>query len=124
MALEETKAKFATAYAAHEKFLAEKKVKEEVAKEKAKADHDAYLAKKAAARKAAEAKFKAEGWWEQQPGVFMRWCDPDSSCPGRASAHHTDYVWRAMVWCKERACGYYLRPHQHSERRDRCGLDK
>jgi len=54
---------------------------------------------------AADAKFKAEGWWQAQPGIFVRWCEPDSSCPGRASDHYTDRVWRAMVWCKERACG-------------------
>ena len=53
----------------------------------------------------ADAKFKAEGWWEADSGVFLRWCEPDSSCPGRAQDHYTDSVWRAMVWCKERACG-------------------
>ena len=54
---------------------------------------------------AADAKFKAEGWREAQPGIFFRWCKPDSSCPGSAQDHYSDTVWRAMVWCKERACG-------------------
>lgn len=53
---------------------------------------------------AVEAKFKAEGWWEQEPGIFVRWCE-DSNCPGRASDHYSDYVWRAMVYCRDRACG-------------------
>lgn len=59
-------------------------------------------------RKAAEAEasFKAEGWWEQQPGIFLRWCDgKHPSCPGPRSNAYSDYTWRAMVWCKERACG-------------------
>ncbi|MDA9587373.1 hypothetical protein N9R98_00795, partial [bacterium] len=51
-----------------------------------------------------EAKFKAEGWWEKEPGIFMRWCgDEHPYCPGKRS--YQDYSWRAMVWCKERACG-------------------
>ena len=52
----------------------------------------------------AAAKFKAEGWWEEQPGIFVRWCDGTHlPCPRTSSV--SDYVWRAMVWCKERACG-------------------
>ena len=31
-------------------------------------------AKIAAAKAQADAKFKAEGWWEAQPGIFVRWC--------------------------------------------------
>tara|TARA_B100001057_G_C22576206_1_gene843149 strand:+ start:508 stop:852 length:345 start_codon:yes stop_codon:yes gene_type:complete len=52
----------------------------------------------------ADAKFKAEGWREKQPGIFVRWCDGEHpSCP--ATISYSDYTWRAMVWCKERACG-------------------
>ena len=53
---------------------------------------------------AAAAKFKAEGWWEQKPGIFVRWCGGKHGyCPGKES--YQDYSWRVMVWCKERACG-------------------
>jgi hypothetical protein len=59
------------------------------------------LAAAAAKAKAdAEAKFKAEGWWETEPGILVRWCD---DCSG--SETYMDYVWRMEVWCKERACG-------------------
>jgi len=58
----------------------------------------------AEAKAAADAKFKAEGWWQQEPGIYVRWCDGDNpSCP--ATNNYEDYVWRAMVWCKDRACG-------------------
>lgn len=79
-----------------------------LAENKAKAERDrqereAALAKK---RQEEEAKFKAEGWWEQQPGIFVRWCDGDDKpCPGSRGNGYSDYTWRAMVWCKERACG-------------------
>ena len=68
----------------------------------------AALAKQDAERKQAAAKaeadFQAEGWWEQEPGIFVRWCGGKyASCPGKES--YQDYSWRAMVWCKERACG-------------------
>lgn len=53
----------------------------------------------------AEAKFKAEGWWQASNGVYVRWCTSGNPCPGSASDHYTARVWRAMVWCKERACG-------------------
>ena len=69
---------------------------------------DAALAKQAADREQAAAKakadFEAEGWWEQEPGIFVRWCGGEHGyCPGEES--YQDYSWRAMVWCKERACG-------------------
>ena len=90
----------------------------QIAKAKVKAQSDTYRAKlkadmakptkleleKAEQKRAAEAKFKAEGWWEQKPGIFIRWCGgKNAPCPGRES--YQDYSWRAMVWCKERACG-------------------
>ncbi len=60
--------------------------------------------------KAAEAKLKAEGWWEQKPGIFVKWCkNASSSYPKRGDCPYTDSymdsVWRLMVWCKERSCG-------------------
>jgi hypothetical protein len=64
------------------------------------------LAAAAAKEKAdKEAKFKAEGWWEASNGIYLRWCTDANPCPGNASDHYTSRVWRAMVWCKERACG-------------------
>nr|BDD44074.1 hypothetical protein 14 [bacterium] len=86
-----------------EKAAAAEKRKAQFAKMEAAEKERKRLAAEANAK--ADAKFKAEGWWEAQPGIFVRWCDPDSSCPGRARDHYTDRVWRAMVWCKERACG-------------------
>lgn len=50
-------------------------------------------------------KFKAEGWWQASNGIYVRWCTSTNPCPGSASDHYTSRVWRAMVWCKERACG-------------------
>jgi len=52
----------------------------------------------------ADAKFKAEGWWAEQPGIFVRWCSK-VPCPGPTSNGYSNYTWRAMVWRKERACG-------------------
>jgi hypothetical protein len=64
------------------------------------------LAAAAAKEKAEEEKkFKAEGWWEASNGVYLRWCTDANPCPGNASDHYTSSVWRAMAWCKERACG-------------------
>ena len=62
------------------------------------------------AKAAAEAKLKAEGWWEQKPGIFVKWCkNASSSYPKRGDCPYTDSymdsVWRMMVWCKERSCG-------------------
>ena len=83
---------------------AKKKAEAEIAAaEKKRAD----LKKKAAEQKAAAAaQFKAEGWWEAKAGIFMRWCDGEHPwCPGPKSDGYSDYTWRAMVWCKETACG-------------------
>ena len=66
------------------------------------------IAERQAKKAAAEAKFKAEGWWEAKPGIFIRWCGNGSNhptCPGPRGNGYSDYVWRAMVWCKERPCG-------------------
>jgi hypothetical protein len=56
---------------------------------------------KAQAKANAEAAFKAEGWWEPQSGVFVRWCE--NQCAETES--FMDSVWRMEVWCKDRACG-------------------
>lgn len=85
-----------------EKFIADRKAADE--KYRKEAAERAAKKRKLAAEK--EAKFKAEGWWEEQPGIFVRWCDgKHPSCPGPTSNGYSDYTWRAMVWCKERACG-------------------
>ena len=39
------------------------------------AKEKARKAKLAEQNRKAEAKFKAEGWWEIQDGIFIRWCD-------------------------------------------------
>ena len=62
-------------------------------------------AKIAEAKADADAKFKTEGWWQVSDGVLVRWCTDANPCPGSASEHYSDYVWRAMVWCKDRSCG-------------------
>ena len=61
-------------------------------------------------RKAEEERLRAEGWWEPQSGILVRWCNKTSNrypdqgdCPLTDSWH--DNVWRMMVWCKEKACG-------------------
>nr|BDD45711.1 hypothetical protein 15 [bacterium] len=83
-----------------EKFIADKKAAHE--KFRKEAAERAAKKRKLEAEKAA--KFKAEGWWEEQPGIFVRWCSK-VPCPGPTSNGYSDYTWRAMVWCKERACG-------------------
>lgn len=50
------------------------------------------------------AKFAAEGWWEAEKGIFIRWCGDNNPCPGNAKSN-SDYTWRAMVYCRDRACG-------------------
>lgn len=44
--------------------------------------------------------FQKEGWFENQPGIYARWC---KDCAG--SATYMDYAWRMEVWCKEAKCG-------------------
>jgi len=57
-----------------------------------------------AREKREKAEWDRAGWWEQKPGIFVRWCSK-VPCPGPRGNGYSDYVWRAMVWCKERACG-------------------
>jgi hypothetical protein len=72
----------------------------ETKREQEKARRDAEQARIAAAK---EARFKAEGWWEAENGIFIRWCTNQNPCPNTQSI--SDYTWRAMVWCRDRACG-------------------
>jgi hypothetical protein len=81
----------------------EAKRQKEIAAAHARADQAKLKAAEEIAK--ADAKFKAEGWWEASNGVYVRWCTDANPCPGSASDHYTAKVWRAMVWCKERACG-------------------
>lgn len=95
---EDVKAQFV---AALETRAARKARKERVAREKARV---------ASERAAAEAKLKAKGqragWWGEEPGIYIRWCDGEHPwCPGPKRNGYSDYTWRAMVWCKERPCG-------------------
>jgi hypothetical protein len=101
---EEIKPDFTQALAKNEAFKAV-----QGAKVKAKADkRRKFLAEQAnnAAREkaAAETKFKAEGWYEEQDGIFVTHCS-NIYCPGPTSNGYSKYTWRYMVWCKERACG-------------------
>jgi len=63
-----------------------------------KEQEDASLAKK----RAAEAKFKAEGWWEEKPGVYVRWCTQTCS---KAEVIGNQSYWLMEVWAKDRAAG-------------------
>ena len=65
------------------------------------------LAKKADKEKAAaEDKFKAEGWWEEEPGIFVRWCGgEDPYCPGKRS--YQDYSWRVWSGAKNELAGTF-----------------
>lgn len=76
--------------------LIERQQKEALARAQ-RAEEDARRAAKAEA----DARFRAEGWWEQQPGIFVRWCT--STCEG--SETYMDYAWLMEVWCRDRACG-------------------
>ena len=101
---EEIKPDFTQALAKNEAFKAVQGAKIRAKAEKRRKFLAEQAKNAAKAKAAAEAKFKAEGWWEQKPGIFVRWCGgEDPYCPGKRS--YQDYSWRAMVWCKERACG-------------------
>ena len=77
------------------------KLKAEKEAEEKKRKLDLEQRKKAQAKADAEAAFKAEGWWEVQSGIFVRWCK--NQCAETES--FMDSVYRMEVWCKERACG-------------------
>ena len=49
-----------------------------------------------------EQSFREAGWWEQEPGIFVRWCT--ESCPNNEVIGANSY-WLMEVWCRERACG-------------------
>ena len=57
----------------------------------------------ARAAKEIERQLAAQGWWEPEPGILLRWCTAAQPCP--ESDSFSDYTWRAMVWCRDRACG-------------------
>ena len=69
---------------------------------KMKAEENARKERVAAENRASAAKFKAEGWWEQEDGVFVRWCT--NTCSNEAVIGSSRYS-LMEVWCKERACG-------------------
>lgn len=103
---EDVQPNFSAALAKNEAIRAEENEKVVAKAEKRRKWQEAQTKKVTDENAAAKAKFKAEGWWEQKPGIFMRWCDREHpSCPGPTSNGYSDYTWRAMVWCKERACG-------------------
>ena len=101
----DTLTRFKTAFANHKQAQADAKAKAAKEKEEADKARRAKLAAAAKAKAAEEAKFKAEGWWEAQNGIFIRWCGSSNPCPGPTSNGYSDYTWQAMVWCKEHACG-------------------
>jgi hypothetical protein len=100
---EELKAPFQKAYDINEVKKAEAAKKAEEDRERTARIRAKAAADRLAKDRAEEAAFKAEGWHEQVPGIFIRWCTDSNPCPHTNS--YTDYTWRAMVWCKERACG-------------------
>lgn len=103
---EEVQPDFSAALAKNEAIRAEEEAKVKAEAEKRRKWQAAQAKKVADEKAAAEAKFKAEGWWEQEPGIFIRWCDGKNPwCPGPKGNGYSDYTTRAMVWCKERACG-------------------
>ena len=101
---EESKGDFSKALAKNEAFKAEQAAKLEAEAEKRRKWQAAQAKKAAQEKAAAEANFKAEGWYEVQDGIFLTHCS-NIHCPGPTSNGYSDYIWRYMVWCKERACG-------------------
>lgn len=98
------------AEAAAAKAEADAKAAADVAAARAKSDaalaeSDRKKAEYAKAAAAERAKFEAEGWWEADNGVFLRWCTDKNPCPGPAGNGYSDYSWKAMVYCRDRACG-------------------
>jgi len=88
-----------------EKRAAEKKKSEAeiAAAEKRRADVKKKTAEmEAAAAKEAAAKFKAEGWWEQADGIFVRWCT--QTCSSAGVIGDASY-WLMEVWARDRAAG-------------------
>ena len=66
------------------------------------AEEKARQARYAEQRRKAEAKFKAEGWWEQRPGIFVRWCT--DTCDSGGVIGNGTYA-LMEVWAKDRAAG-------------------
>ena len=115
---------FNVAFEKHEKVVKaanEKKAAEKAAQRKAKAERDkaereakakrledqllAIAEREKAAREAkrkADAAFKAEGWWEQEPGIFVRWCT--KTCSSADVIGDASY-WLMEVWARDRAAG-------------------
>ena len=81
--------------AAADKVAAEKAAKEKAANEKWRAERDAKQA-------AADAKFKAEGWWQQQPGIYARWCT--NTCNNSKVIGSNRYS-LLEIWAKDRPAG-------------------
>ena len=100
---EDKQAEFSVAFAQHTEIKAKKAAERKVALAEMEAKEKARKAKAAEENRKAAAKFAAEGWWQQQPGIYVRWCTDKNPCPYTKS--YQDYTWKAMVWCKERACG-------------------
>lgn len=103
---DELKPSFEAAFAKNETAKAAEAAQAKLERQRALQKLEEQQAKRLAERRAKEAAFKAEGWWEQTPGIFVRWCGSGNPpCPGPTSNGYSDYIWRMMVWCKERACG-------------------
>ena len=57
--------------------------------------------------------FKAEGWWEEKPGIFVKWCKnasyfypKEGDCPLTQTFPSIQTVFRMMVWWRrDRDCG-------------------
>lgn len=97
--------KFKDALVKHKKVQADKEARrkeEDRAREEAIAKRE----QKRQAEIAAEQKaFRDAGWWEQAPGIFVRWCTRGpNKCSSGGVIGDSSYA-LMEVWCKERACG-------------------
>ena len=99
---EEKRAEFSVAFAKHTEMKAKKAAERKAANEKWRAEQKAKEAKRAEAKRQADAKFKAEGWWQAQPGIYVRWCT--QTCSNAEVIGNASY-WLMEVWAKDRAAG-------------------
>jgi multidrug efflux pump subunit AcrA (membrane-fusion protein) len=90
---------------ARDKRIADRQADREAALVKAQAQKAEEAQRKAAAKaekEAAEAKLQAEGWWEQQPGIFVRWCT-DTCSRSKVIGDNTYSLME--VWAKDAHAG-------------------
>ena len=87
------------------KEVLQEKANQEIERKKKKAEETRkfiaeYEAKQRA--KAAAERKALEGWTQQEPGIYVRWCTESCS---RAEVIGNSAYWLMEVWCKDRSCG-------------------